>query len=129
MTEARAPKFRFAQMRIENDPWMNVAIGYLLLQAFLNALSFVLGILFILGAEPPTVARSVGILISPAIAYGYFWTARELEARRKRAGYVLIALVVLGALPLLDATTTNGLTFIFTGLGALVVAMIWKYLD
>ena len=129
MVEARRPKFRFAETRAENDPYMTVAIGYVLLHALINAVDFVFGVFFLLGGEPATPAHIVSILISPAFAYGFYWTALEVEARRKRGGYVLIGLVVLGALPMLGEGTAHLMSFVFTGLGALVVAMIWKYLE
>src|ERR1051325_1342451 len=103
MIEAPAKKFRLFAERAETPTRIRIVVGYLLLGFAIYAIEFVIALFVVpfgdLTITPTFVARLVTMLLA---AVGYYWTARQIENRRKRGGYVLIAVIIVGALPLLS---------------------------
>jgi hypothetical protein len=119
-------KFRFLPDRYQHSYTLDVAVGYLYLEALFNLALTVVGIYLLLSGKLDGPAPVIGLVLRVVLAAGFVWTAREIAARHKRGGYAAILVILLFALPLLGRFDL--MVLVMSVLSVLVLITIWPQL-
>ena len=123
------PRFRFAPEGRAPTTLLEAATFYFWLNGVLYALSFLLFLLFMLGAVFLSkfhvgIISVVSALLGLIAAVAFFWTARFLDRREQIGGYLGFFAVLISSVPMVFGYVT-GFTVGWTILSLIILIAIW----